>query len=261
MKRISFFAWVLLAVATLSFQSCVPGSGDEESTVTQLMIARFDEASITDMCFYDIDGLKVIPEDPSILYTLGTKYGLYQFTAIYDPTTITDKQVTVKLNSEPEYIMNTSSIFSTEAFDGSFTSESLLPLYAVNSPQNNLYPVMFSECYLLVPVMFYGPSIVSDKEREAELKKHAFVISFEEIQPGDTTLKLHLHDVVSDPDTPRGYNYYVNQGFDLKPLIDLFKSEGNKLETISITGKVNAAGADYDTAKDEFPAYTISYKY
>jgi len=253
MKKIQLFAWMMLATMCLSFNACVSDDDDDDDTfITQLMLARIDDTSVSNQCFYDVNGTKLVPDDPSVIYTLTN--GIYQFTISYNPNTISDGKVSVSLNSNPVSVMNPYGLWpSTEVTDYN------LPLYAVNYTAQQLAPFMFDKTYLVIPVVFRSPSVVDDSEYQTELAKHRFVLTYDAAAAGDDTLVLHLTDKVSDPELPRNYPMYTHQAFDLSSLIANFKALGNNLKTITIKSKVNSGSSDMNMAIEE--TYTIEYKY
>ena len=58
MKRIQFAVWMMLMLIGFSFNACVNSTNDddEDNFITQLMLARFDDSSVANNCFYDING-------------------------------------------------------------------------------------------------------------------------------------------------------------------------------------------------------------
>lgn len=251
MKKIKLFTGMILALMCLSFNGCGATSGNEGDTITQFMLAKYEYGSD---CFLDINGTKMIPATPSILYTL-SETGLYQFTVAYDPSTISNGQVTVTMNSNPASIMNTYGVIS----EADYPNDENIPLYAINYVPRGLAPFMFDKDYLVVPVSYQSISTVNEGDIATELAKHRFVLILEPYAAGDDTLTFRLTDKVSDPDTERNFALYAYQAFDLRYVIANFKAQGNSLKKIVVKGMISEGSNDLEDAKEE--TYSFDYKF
>lgn len=251
MKKIKLFSWAMMVLMCLSFSGCGATSGSEGDTITQLMLAKFDSHSTS---LTDINGTKLIPSDPSVLYTL-TEPGIYQFTVAYDPNTVSDGQVKVTFNSDPTSIMNPFGVIPEEDFIKDYN----IPLYAIDYQPRQLAPFMFDANYMIIPVVYQCPSIVNDSEINTELGKHRFVLSYDTPQTGDDTLVLHLSDKVTDVEKERSLARFTFQAFDLSSLISYFKAQGNTLKKITVKGLTSDASSDLADAKEE--TYTFDYNF
>ena len=256
MKKIQLFAWMILALMCLSFSGCGATSSEEEPYVTQLMLARFDDSSYSNNCFYDINGLKIIPTDLSILTgVMSTGNGIYQFTVNYNPDLVTNDQVTANFNSTPASIMNPFGVVSSSEV----IIDNNILLYALDYAPRQLAPFMFDKDYLVIPVVYQGVSTVNESEIATELGKHRFVLLWEPYGAGDKTLNLILTDKVTDPDTERFYPLFTYQAFNLRDVIANFKAQGNSLEKIVIKAKIGENTNDLERATEK--TYSIEYNY
>lgn len=253
MKKIQLFTGMILALMCLNFSGCGATSDHEGDTVLQLILAKVDDSSMAAHCFYDINGTKLIPETPSVIYTLSN--GLYQFTIAYDPSAISNGQVTVTLNSDPTSIMNPYGVL----YDTEYPNDENIPLYAINYTPRGFAPFMFDKDYLVVPVVYQGVSTVNESDVTTELGKHRFVLVLEPYATGDNTLTFNLTDRVTDPDTRRYYSLFTYQAFDLRNVIANFKALGNKLEKIVIKGMTSERSNDLEQAIEE--TYSFDYKF
>lgn len=253
MKKIKLFACAMLALMCLSFSGCGATSGHDGDRINQLMLARIDDSSTAGTCFYDVNGTKIIPETPSVIYTLTN--GIYQFTVAYDPSTVSGGQVTVTLNSEPTSIMNPFGVINK----ADYPNDENIPLYAINYAPRALAPFMFDKDYLIIPVVFRSTSIVEDNEMAVEIAKHRFVLALEPYASGDDTLVFTLTDKVTDPDTGRGFAMFNYQAFDLRYIVSDFKAMGNTLKKITIKAMTSEDGCDLSYAKEE--TYTFDYNF
>lgn len=251
MKKIKLFTGMILALMCLSFNGCGATSGNEGDTITQFMLAKYEYGSD---CFLDINGTKMIPATPSILYTL-SETGLYQFTVAYDPSTISNGQVTVTMNSNPTSIMNPLGVINSSEYpyDGN------IPLYAINYVPRGLAPFMFDKDYLVIPVSYQSVSTVNEGDIATELGKHYFILALEPYAAGDDTLTFRLTDQVKDPDTDRNFALYAYQAFDLRYVIANFKAQGNSLKKIVVKGMISEGSNDLEDAKEE--TYSFDYKF
>ena len=183
MKKTKLFGGIMLMLLGMNFMACgVNDSEEDNSTVSELMVARYNNG---ENCLYDINGVKMIPNDASMMYTVSGS-GLYQFTVRYNPTKVSGGQINVDLVSSPKSVMNAYGVVPEPIT----LNEGWIPLslYEVSNDMYGYRPVMFGNDYLLLPVMFWGPSIVNETEREAELARHAFILSVEDFQSGDDTI-------------------------------------------------------------------------
>ena len=253
MKKIKLFTGMILALMCLSFNGCGATSGNEGDTITQFMLVKVDDSSVSAGCLYDINGTKLIPETPSVLYSLTN--GLYQCTIVYDPSTIANNQVTVTLNSNPTSIMNTYGVINK----AEYPNDENIPLYAINYVPRNLAPFMFDKDYLVVPVAYQSISTVNDSDISTELAKHRFVLILEPYAAGDDTLTFTLTDKVTDPDTERYYALYVYQAFDLRYVIANFKAQGNTLKKIVVKGMKSESTNNLEQATEE--TYSFDYNF
>ncbi len=260
MKRIQFAVWMMLMLIGFSFNACVNSTNDddEDNFITQLMLARFDDSSVANNCFYDINGTQVIPTQPSVLYSLTN--GIYQFTVSYDPRTLSGGKVTVNLNSEPTSIMNRFGLLTASTAEEAYSlNDNSLPLYAVNYTQRNLQPFMFDKDYLIVPFVFHAPSMVDENEYEKELAKHTFRLVLDYSTIEDQTPVLYLSDIVTDPELPRSQIYYTFQAFNIRSLVNTFKAGSRSFDHIMLKAMVNTNSTEIQNAREE--TFTIDYKF
>lgn len=260
MKKLQFAAWMMLMLIGFSFNACVSGTDedDEDNFITQLMLARFDDSSVTNTCFYDINGTQVIPTQPLVLYSLTN--GIYQFTVSYNPNTLSGGKVTVNLNSEPTSIMNRFGLLTASTAEEAYLlNDNSLPLYAINYTQRNLQPFMFDKDYLIVPFVFHAPSMVDDNEYQKELLKHTFRLVLDYSTIEEQTPVLYLSDTVTDPDLPRSQTYYTFQAFNIRSLVNTFKAGSRSFDHIILKAMVNTNNTEMNNAREE--TFTIDYKF
>ena len=247
MKRFSIFAWVIVALMSLSFYSCDPSSDNDDSSVTQMIIAKLTDSSISGGYLITGDGIKMKPTNfPLYSYSAG----LYMFTCTYNPYEAVDNELNITINSSD--LVDITSPYGI--LPTSYVTDDNMPLYGVHVQRDyDLYPWMFDEQYLIVPVCFWGVDVATQTEYDKELAKHRFVMCYEEPSASDTELKLRLTDKVDEenPSFNRYTNYYENKAFDLANIINYFKSKtGSAPKKISISAKVNSR-PEYEGASDE----------
>ena len=253
MKKTKLFGGIMLMLLGMNFMACgVNDSEEDNSTVSELMVARYNNG---ENCLYDINGVKMIPNDASMMYTVSGS-GLYQFTVRYNPTKVSGGQINVDLVSSPESIMNKyglvpEPISLNEGWEP-------LSLYMLSNSMYGYRPVLFGKDYLLLPVMFWGPSIVNESERKDELARHAFVLSYEEFKPGDESLVFHLTDYVKNAGDTRRQNYLVNEGFYIGDVVNQFKAAGNSLKQIVFVAMTSSGNYEFERGTEE--RYTLEYK-
>jgi len=254
MKRLSIFAWALVALMSLSLCACDPSSDDDDTSVTQMLIGKLTDTSISGGYFISGEGIKLNPTNfPVYSYTPG----LYMFTCTYNPNLVVNNELSITINSSE--LVNMSNPYGIVS--SSYVTDANMPLYGIHVQVNNneFYPWMFDEQYLIIPICFWGPEVSTQTEYNTELAKHRFVLVYEEPSASDTVLKLRLTDKV-DEETPsygRTSNYHDEQAFDITSVIAYFKDiTGHTPTQINIIGKVNQSRAEYDMAQDE--TYTIT---
>jgi len=254
MKRFSLFAWALVALMSLSLYSCDPSSDEDDTSVTQMLIGKLTDSSISGGYFISGEGIKLNPTNfPVYSYSPG----LYMFTCTYNPNLVVNNELSITINSSE--LVNMSNPYGIVS--SSFVTDDNMPLYGIHVQVNNneFFPWMFDDQYLIIPICFWGPSVSTQTEFNTELAKHRFILSYEEPSASDTVLKLRLTDKIDEesPSNGRDSNYHDEQAFDITGVVAYFKDiTGHEPSQISISGKVNQSRSVYDLAKEE--TYTIN---
>lgn len=246
MKQMKFLLVALMAVVMgLSVTSCMNGD-DNNGPQPLSVIARLDYYGSS---FKMIDGTKLIPTDPTSIMTLSS--GMYIVNGQYNREDVNaaTASITFTLTSTPIQIDGPSITSTPETANAT--------MYALNY-ENQYYPYLFDKNTLILPAMFHFKNSSVATEVEAELKKHKFVISYdeEEVAKGGETLDLFVNHVVTDDEKVVRDSYTVSfESYDLSYIISRYSN----LKTITIHAQVNRTSDDLANSSTKEDKFDIDY--
>lgn len=252
MKQVKFFLVTLMVVVMgMSVTSCL--NGDDNTIRDRPVIAKCISSYPPTFQTY---GQKIIVNDASLI-TLN-EGEIYLFAIHYDSAEQPDESPTLNVQlSAGSTPVSISAKYSEGPIAESETTKANAPLYAFNS-ENAIMPQVtgFKEGDLYVNIPFlYWVKVENNEVKTEELNKHSFILTYEEIKPGDTELVMTLNHVINDGadenvvrDRQTIMYYKV---YNLTNLKNQFEStSGKKLAKITIKAKVNTSKNSLEGARD-----------
>ncbi|WP_073348534.1 hypothetical protein [Bacteroides congonensis] len=246
MKQMKFFLVALMAVVMgMSVTSCMNGD-DNNGPQPLSVIARLDSYGSS---FKMIDGTKLIPTDPTSIMLLNS--GMYIVNGQYNREDInaSTASITFTLTSTPTNIDGPNVTSTPDEADAT--------MYTLNY-ENVYYPYMFDKNTLILPAMFHFKNSSVATEVEEELKKHKFIISYDEtkVSEGGETLDLYVnHIITEDKDETRREHTVSYQAYDLSYLVNRFST----LKKIVIHAQVNSSSNKLDDSSTREGTFDIDY--
>ena len=246
MKQMKFLLVALMAVVMgLSVTSCMNGD-DNNGPQTFGVIAKLDSYASS---FKTMDGTKWIPTDATSIMLLSS--GMYIVNGQYNREDVNANtaSITFTLTSTPTNIDGPSVTSTPETANAT--------MYALNY-ENAYYPYLFDKNTLILPAMFHFKNSSVATELEAELKKHKFIISYdeEEVAKGGETLDLFVNHVVTDDEKVVRDSYTVSyEAYDLSYIISRYSN----LKTITIHAQVNRTSDDLANSSTKEDKFDIDY--
>lgn len=252
MKMAKFKIWMvaLTLITGVSLTSCLD-SGESNPIQQQTVLAKLTMGSTYSNVLIMQGGIELVPSDPTSLMLLNA--GMYMVDIQYNVNDVqaNSKTLNVTLLSTPTKIDGPYVTTTTPIADA--------PMYVIKYEDNGgiIAPYFFDKNTLIFPALYWYKASTGD-ERTAEIKKHSFVLSYDEIEEGDETLTLKVTHLISEDKKAERKSYIVSYfAYDLKDAIEEFTSKGNTLKKIVLSAKSNTSSNKLEDAKDE--TYEMDY--
>lgn len=266
MKQVKFLLVALMAILMgASVTSCM--KGDDNTIYTRPAFAKCINSFPP--TFALADGQKLVLSNSSLLsINEGEIYFFYyEFDSAQQNPSSPSLNVTLYNNNAPTSITAKSSEGPSNASE--FTKANAA-LYVFNGQLNGeaIQPaILFSNEYLLAPVVYWVKVESTEEKQKEELDKHSFVLTYDDtaIKAGDTELVMTLNHVINDAplgegETPVVRDKYTStyKAYNLSNAMYAFQSiAGNKPIKITIKAQTNSSKNSLDQAVEQKWEYTI----
>lgn len=250
MAKFKIWMVALTLIMGVSLSSCFD-SGDDNPMRQISVIARLTTGTSYSNALVMQDGVELVPSDPTSLMLLNS--GMYYVDIQYsiDDVQANSKSLKVTLLSTPTKIDGPDLTATVPTADA--------PMYDLTYRSNQEFyvPFMFDKYTLILPALYWVKPLTKENA-EAELKKHSFIISYDEINEGDETLNLQVTHLITEDKDDLRTSYTVSlKAYDLSDVISEFESKGNTLKKIVLSAKTNDRTNSLDDSGDK--TFDIDY--
>ncbi|MFV0586533.1 hypothetical protein [Bacteroides reticulotermitis] len=248
MKQMKFFLATLAILISVSFTSCI-SNGDNNTKYTQLAIAKCTD--YFPPTFVLASGQKLIVNDATLSdLSTGVFYAFYfQFDTAEQSPTASSINVTLYGGSTPTAI-SAKNEEQPAPLEDTDVQPANAPIHTLNGYASGLgqvNPAMYSDDYIIVPVVYWIKSETDETKMKEELAKHTFEMTYKKSEMKNGELVLTLNHIIDDGEVTEGKEVtrdkytYTYKVYEIRNVINDFKIETGSAPTkVTIKAETNS---------------------